>query len=329
MTDWQLEEVPCDFCGSAEAETIIRGRDRLHGTTGEFNVVVCRQCGLARTSPRPAPAEQAKAYPDEYAPHREEAIRTRRPRGLLRWALTNFRGYPLGERAAAPLRWLGRLPAARALAKRRALQYIPFVGEGRLLDFGCGAGGYVARMAAAGWAAEGLDFSENAVAAGRAAGLTMHQGTLPGADLPTESFDAVTMWQVIEHVPGPLATLKAAARLLRPGGTLLVVCPRIDALPVKRFGPAWYALDLPRHLTHFSRPTLARHLEAAGFGDIRFRAVRRPGALRRSFAYLADDTGKPRHRRLSKSRAVVGLITFAAWLSRRTTQMFCLARRPV
>jgi len=326
MTDWQLENVPCDYCGESDANVMIAGRDRLHGTTGQFNVVACRKCGLARTDPRPILADLGKAYPDEYAPHREETIRGEPPTGLLRWALVNFRGYPLGDRS--PLRWLGWPMACRALNKRRAIQYLPYAGEGKLLDFGCGAGGYVARMAAAGWQAEGLDFSENAVAAGRAAGLTMHRGTLPGVDLPAASYDALTMWQVIEHVPSPMETLKAAFELLKPGGQLLVVCPRIDALGVNRFGPAWYALDLPRHLTHFSADTLTRHLETAGFADIRHRAVRRPGALRRSYGYLAEDTGGAYHRRMSRSRALVGAQTFLAWMLRRTTQIFCTARKP-
>ena len=52
---------------------------------------------------------------------------------------------------------------------------------------------------------------------GREAGLMLHLGTLPGADLPPQVYDVVTMWQALEHVPSPKATLEAVRRLLRPG----------------------------------------------------------------------------------------------------------------
>ena len=324
---WQLEEVPCDFCGADEASVLYTGRDRLHGLPGEFNVVVCRRCGLARTNPRPTRESLATAYPRDYGPHHGKRKGPGPPRSLLRWALVNWRGYPLGRRSPAALRLLLWPLAARVLRRRRALGYLPHGGRGRLLDFGCGAGGYVARMAAAGWKAEGLDLSPEAVQAGREAGLTVHQGTLPGADLPNESVDAVSMWHALEHVPSPGATLEAARRLLRPGGRVLVAVPRLDSLAARWLGSAWYGLDLPRHLTHFTAATLRRHVEAAGFAVEQIVSVRRPGFLRHSYAQLAEETGRGRHRRLARSRVIVGLLTHISLLVRRTQQVICIARR--
>jgi 2-polyprenyl-3-methyl-5-hydroxy-6-metoxy-1,4-benzoquinol methylase len=324
---WQLEEVPCDYCGSREAEVLLRGRDRAHGMPGEFNVVACRRCGLARTSPRPTLASLAAAYPDEYPEHQAAGRGARAPQGLRRWALVNRRGYPLGRRSPAVVRWLTAPLAAAALGGRRTSGYLPYAGEGRLLDFGCGVGGYVAKMAAAGWKAEGMDMSTEAVRRGREAGLTLHLGTLPGADLPPQVYDVVTMWQALEHVPSPKATLEAVRRLLRPGGRLLVVCPRLDSLDARWFGAAWFALELPRHLTHFTAATLRRHVEAAGFEVETLRSVRRPAILRRSFAQLADETGRAIHRRLARSRVVPGLVSWISLLAGRTGQMMCVARR--
>lgn len=323
---WQFEEVPCDYCGSRDADLLVTGRDRLHGLPGEVRVVVCRQCGLARTSPRPTVESLGTAYPEDYAPHKDKGERADAPRGLLRWALVNLRGYPLGRRTPAAFRWLLAPLGAAALAGRHAAGYLPYSGEARLLDFGCGAGGYVAKMAAAGWKAEGLDASPNAVRRGREAGLTLHQGTLPGAALEPGSFDVVTMWQALEHVPSPKATLEAVRPLLRPGGRLLIVCPRLDSLEARWFGPAWFALELPRHLTHFTAETLRRHLEAAGFEVEHLRSVRRPAIIRRSFAHLADETGRAIHRRLARSRVVPGLMSWVSLLAGRTGQMMCLAR---
>jgi len=324
---WQFEEVPCDYCGSRDADLLVTGRDRLHGLSGEVRVVVCCQCGLARTSPRPTVESLGTAYPEDYAPHKDKGERADAPRGLLRWALVNLRGYPLGRRTPAAFRWLLAPLGAAALAGRHAAGYLPYSGEARLLDFGCGAGGYVAKMAAAGWKAEGLDASPNAVRRGREAGLTLHQGTLPGAALEPGSFDVVTMWQALEHVPSPKATLEAVRRLLRPGGRLLVVCPEMDDRACRRFGAAWFPFDLPRHLTHFTATTLRRHLEAAGFEVEWLRPVRRPSLLRRSYGYLATETGKRFHRGMARSRLVAGLLSWALLLAGWTGQMMCLARR--
>lgn len=324
--EWQLEQVACDYCGRDEAEVLWAGPDRLHGLPGRFAVVRCCECGLVRTSPRPSLACLGAAYPEEYGPHQAKTLRARRPRGLTRWALRNLRGYPLGRRSAWPLRWLLRPVGWLTLKRRRASIYLPYRGEGRLLDFGCGAGGYVAKMAAAGWRAEGMDMSDEAVRIGREAGLTMHQGTLPGAELAAGSYDVVTMWHVLEHVPAPLTTLRAARRLLKPGGTLLAACPQLDSLQAAWFGGHWFALDLPRHLTHFTRKTLRRHLEAAGFEVERIVAFRRPSTIRKSFAYLAEDTGRRLHRRMARSRLLAGLASHFARLTGRAAQMICLAR---
>ena len=325
---WQLEEVPCDYCGSWDSEVLLTGWDRLHGLPGRFNVVLCRQCGLARTNPRPTPASLPTAYPDQYEQHQDATVRARPPGRLLRWVLTNWRGYPLGRRWPAGVRHLFWPVGMLLLRRRRARRYIPYVGQGRLLDFGCGTGEYVAKMAAVGWQAEGMDLSARAVGAGRRAGLNLHQGTLPGTELPAESFDAVSMWQALEHVPSPMATLRAVAEILRPGGLLVIACPRLDSLPARWFGSAWHDLELPRHLTHFTAKTLRRHLEAAGFESVRCWNIRRPSGIRQSFAFLAEETGRALHRSLARSRAAVGLMSWTARLAGRASQILCLGRKP-
>jgi SAM-dependent methyltransferase len=323
-----LEEVPCDYCGSEAADVLCRGFDRLHGLPGEFRVVVCRGCGLARTSPRPTAEGLALAYGSDYPPHAAPVASPHPPRGLLRWALVNGRGYPLGRPASPLVKAVLRPLACVALVGRDAAAYPPYVGDGRLLDFGCGSGGYVAKMAAAGWKARGLDASPEAVRAGRDAGLPLDVGTLPGTALPDESLDALTMWHSLEHVASPKATLAAACRALRPGGILLAAVPRLDSLEARWFGSAWIGLDLPRHLTHFTHVTLKRHVEAAGFRVMALVSRRSPGMIRRSFAYRASETGRWTHRRLARSRFLVGLVSYASLVARRTGQMICLAEKP-
>jgi len=324
--DWKLQEVACDYCGSQEADVLLRGRDRAYGLPGEFNVVVCRRCGLARTNPQPTPESLGLAYPKDYKPH-GGGKRVDSPRGLLRWALVNLRGYPIGRRSSAVARGLGWPLAAAALTGRKVLGYLPYEGSGRLLDFGCGTGGYVAKMTVAGWKAAGIDVSHRAVLAGREAGLTILEGTLPGVALPDESFDVVTMWQALEHVPSPRATLAAAWRLLAPGGRLVVALPRLDSLEARWFGSRWFPLELPRHLTHFTAATLRRHIEATGFRVERIRPVRLPTAIRHSFDYAADERPAAFRRYLARSRLIPSLMSWTALAAGRSSQMVCLARR--
>jgi SAM-dependent methyltransferase len=325
---WEFEEVACDFCGDSRADVLITGRDRLHGLPGTFRVVSCRACGLARTSPRPTLASLGTAYPSKYGPHKHGG-KLRPPLGLLRWALVNLRGYPLGRRASWAARMLLWPLARQSLRTKRGLGYLPWATDGRLLDFGCGSGTYLARVAAAGWRAEGVDLSENALSLARAAGLAVHLGTLPGLALPEESYDAITMRHALEHVPSPSATLEAAYKLLRPGGRLLVAVPRFDSIQARRFGSAWMHLDLPRHLTHFTKATLSRHLAKAGFEIEAVHAINSDKTIRRSFGFLATDSGKARHRWLAKSKIAGWAMSLACLLAGgRTDEMLCMARKP-
>jgi 2-polyprenyl-3-methyl-5-hydroxy-6-metoxy-1,4-benzoquinol methylase len=151
------------------------------------------------------------------------------------------------------------------------------------LDFGCGDGAFLRRMHARGWRVLGLDLSEAAVRHVRCEpGLRALVGTLPHPDLSPESFDVITMWQSLEHVHRPLEVLQQAYRLLAPGGKLIAAVPNIDSAPFRWFGPAWFGLDLPRHLTHFSAATLRRMLERAGFRVEALRMVRHNAWLRAS-----------------------------------------------
>jgi 2-polyprenyl-3-methyl-5-hydroxy-6-metoxy-1,4-benzoquinol methylase len=136
---------------------------------------------------------------------------------------------------------------------------------GRLLDVGAGSGVLVARMAALGWQAEGLDFDPRSVASARGRGLTMHLGDLDEAGFLEGSFEAVTMSHSIEHVHDPVRWLAEARRILKPGGRLALATPNTRSLLHRLYGRHWFALDPPRHLHLFNRGALAVALRRAGF----------------------------------------------------------------
>jgi 2-polyprenyl-3-methyl-5-hydroxy-6-metoxy-1,4-benzoquinol methylase len=179
-----------------------------------------------------------------------------------------------------------------------------------LLDFGCGGGSYLQRMHELGWKVTGLDVSPVAVERIRTRlGLRALTGSLPHRELSPGSFDVVTMWHSLEHVHHPLVVLRAAHRLLMPGGKLLVAAPNIDSLPFRWFGAAWYGLDLPRHLTHFTPATLAAAVQAAGFRVSGAQMLRHSRWLRESAALAIQQRALPAWQRWLRGKIASRLIT--------------------
>lgn len=111
----------------------------------------------------------------------------------------------------------------------------------------------------------GIEISDEAAHYARdVEGLDVRVGQLSDLDLPVNGFDLIILWHVLEHIPDPQSTLHAVARLLRPGGVLLVAVPNVGS-PEARWGrDGWFHLDVPRHLVHFDGPTLRNLLKRAG-----------------------------------------------------------------
>jgi SAM-dependent methyltransferase len=173
-----------------------------------------------------------------------------------------------------------------------------------------------------GWEAVGIDMSQSAIETiKRDMGLTAFAGSLPHDELEPASIDLVTMWHSLEHVHDPVRILREARRLLVPSGRLIVAVPDFSGWPRRWFGPAWYGLDLPRHLTHFTPKTLTRMLEHAGFRVQGMRHPRHADWLRNS-ALLA---GRRRAARLAQSplrfRPIARLASSLCQLARRSDVM--------
>jgi 2-polyprenyl-3-methyl-5-hydroxy-6-metoxy-1,4-benzoquinol methylase len=147
----------------------------------------------------------------------------------------------------------------------RDMEQIIGPAEGRsLLDVGAYIGVFVEVAAAAGWQAQGVEPSEWAAAEARRRGLNVRVGTLDTAGFALESFDVVTLWDVIEHLVDPAVELDRARCLLRPGGWLVVHTMDIDAPIARLMGSRWpWLMDM--HLYYFSRRTLSRMLAAHGY----------------------------------------------------------------
>ncbi len=301
--DW--DECACLLCGSRNWAPLVEAPDRATGGSGLwFMVVQCQDCGLCFTNPRPSDQSISRFYRDDYRPHRRPAAEPREPRWWHRWPL-------LGN----------RMDYYRKV--------LPWHGQGRLLDFGCGAGSFLQRMHKQGWKVTGLDVSETVVHRLRGQfGLYALTGSLPHPALDDCSFDVVTMWQALEHVHQPLEILRSAHRVLAPGGQLIVAVPNIDSLAFRWFGSAWNGLDLPRHLVHFSPWTLRLMLHRAGFGMGRIHMVRRSSWLRDS-ARLANRHLPQQSRwfRWLQAKAPANLASWYGYWVRKADCMMAVAQK--
>jgi 2-polyprenyl-3-methyl-5-hydroxy-6-metoxy-1,4-benzoquinol methylase len=162
-------------------------------------------------------------------------------------------------------------------------EYLSDLGPGRLLDVGAARGDFVVRMIESGWDAIGYE----PYASETAAPAVPMVRTWDDPALEPESFDAITAWSVFEHMHDPKTAFENCARLLRPGGKLIIHVPNFRSA----FSRWSFQEDVPRHLYFFSARTLAEYadrarlrlmrvhqdnriMDGSGFGFLRVQAFR-------------------------------------------------------
>jgi SAM-dependent methyltransferase len=152
----------------------------------------------------------------------------------------------------------------------------PYRGQGRLLEVGCASGLLLKRARERGWQVQGVELSDSAVADARALGLDVHHGTLDDASLPADAFDVVFMGDVLEHVPDCRATLAQVARVLAPGGHVVVRGPITTHSFARRLGLALYGAlgrsialrEPPYHLWEFRPMSLVKLARRCGLEPV-------------------------------------------------------------
>ena len=230
-----LREMPCLFCGVVD--------ERLRFREEPFRVVQCRRCGLTYVNPR-LPAERLhEMYQEEY------------------WSSVSAKEF--GYTA-----YIADQPLYRRTYRRRMpviRRYKPQ--PGAVLDVGCAAGFFLSVAAEEGWRPTGIELSAPmADYAARTLKLQdVRRGDLLSLDLPEQSFDVITLWDVIEHLEDPPAHLRAAKRLLKRDGVLVIETQNVASCFARLLGRKWQHFKHAEHLYHFEPKTLSRLLSEAGF----------------------------------------------------------------
>jgi SAM-dependent methyltransferase len=272
----------CALCGQL-GESLHTGlEDRLFGILGKWRLARCseRQCGLIWMDPMPLAEDLGKAYHSYYTHDDRAAIGPesslkRAYLAIKRSYLASRYGYRAGLKhgVSSSLGWLLYLLPIRRGGVDSEVRYLHARPGGRLLDIGCGSGAWLSDMRNLGWEVRGLDFDAEAVAVALRRGIEVDHGPLEAQRYPDESFEAITLNHVIEHLPDPFSTLAECRRILKPGGRLVVVTPNSASLGHRLFKEAWRGLEPPRHLHLFCPGSMRVSLEGAGFSHFEVRTV--------------------------------------------------------
>jgi 2-polyprenyl-3-methyl-5-hydroxy-6-metoxy-1,4-benzoquinol methylase len=283
----QVAPVPaCPACGTAGA-TLYEGlSDTLFGIPGTWRIARCDNpaCAVLWLDPAPVGEDIGLAYHRYYTHATAEGPPARTLGGPWRWVkqgyLSGRFGYPV---PAAGLQRIMAFLLAPFPTRRenldRLVMHLPARSRGRMLDIGCGDGSTLDTLAQLGWQVEGVDFDPTVVEDVARRGFRVRLGTLEAQRYPDGTFDALTASHLLEHVREPAAFLRECHRVLRPGGTLVMLTPNAQSLGHRRFGRAWRGLEPPRHLQVFTAHALDRVAEQAGFHQRRLSSSARMAAF--------------------------------------------------
>jgi len=219
---------------------LLRAPDYFHDRPELYTLLRCPDCSLVWLDSPPVPADMGRHYGAAY----DRAISS------------------TGE--ATIERWRGR---CATIAKHKQ--------GGRVLDLGCSSGSFLSALPRDRWQLFGIEMSPQVAERARArCGASVFVGDILDARFPANYFDAVTCIHVFEHLYKPKEVLSKVAEWLKPGGIFYTLMPNIDSAAFLFFKSYWYALELPRHLFHFSPRSLGRVADLVGLKTLSLKTER-------------------------------------------------------
>lgn len=230
----------CQACGSADISDLFTAKDHL--VSGEsFLLKKCKVCGFVYTS---APPDEKKIQDyyvsEEYISH------------------SDVKNSPADHAYHLARSFMLR-------KKHKLLLRINGGKTGTLLDIGSGTGYFAGYMRNRGWNVTGIEISERArkYSISRFGSNVIDPGNISGVE--DDSADCITLWHVLEHLHNPGMWMREIGRILKDNGRCVIALPNNDSADFKWFGPDWAALDVPRHLWHFSPGNFQRFASNHGF----------------------------------------------------------------
>lgn len=236
ITGHEVEK--CAACGSNDLAIFAELRSPYLDRSERYVIRTCKRCGHGEAEGRRDAAFLSSIYNDRFfASSQQDA-------GLAASAVN--------LNATARAKWLAGLAS------------------GSLLDVGCGTGAFVL-AASQYFNAAGVEFSEVAVEAARSRGLTVHHGDFLSVAFEPDSYDVVTLWDVLASLDHPGVVLSRVHGLIHGTGLLVVTIPMIDTFAARTAGRFWPMLIPPVNLHFFSRDSIIRLAESYGFEIVEMR----------------------------------------------------------
>lgn len=228
----------CPVCHSSSVNSLLTVKD--HSVSGEsFEVWQCAVCSLRFTQNVPDESSIGPYYQSaDYISH------TNTSEGLINRVYQKVRKFTLEQKA-------------NMVIKRTTEQ-------GSVLDIGAGIGAFLHAMKEKGWKVTGLEPDQGArERAAQLFGIELQDVSVLH-QLEQASFDAITLWHVLEHVHQLHPYIEQLKKILRPGGKILIAVPNYQSLDSSIYGVYWAAYDVPRHLYHFSPLAMQTLMEQHG-----------------------------------------------------------------
>ncbi len=310
----------CPLCGHT-GKYLYKSRDFMFDGTAEYIYHVCTQCQASYPAPMPDTDTIATYYPDNYCIYEDKAILKKYSN--TKKAILKYRFQYKHLSVSVLLRVLS--PILALFLYRNSLM---FTAPGKSLDIGCGNGFLLQKLKDVGWNAEGVEFNKIAANNCLKMGLKVHHGDLKSAHFPDDTFNLITASHVIEHIQDPDMLLKEGARILTPGGQLLIRTPNSNALARKWFGKYWYADDVPRHLIIFSPENLDVLAKKNGLRRVYMRLYTSPKNILNSLDYKINNRGKPSKKKKLR-RLIAKLYVFLALLTRRGDEIYVIYEKTI
>ena len=225
--DEKLHHTLCPVCNSKSINPLLTVKD--HTVSKEdFVIWQCNNCTLRFTQDAPVETAISKYYKSpDYISH------TNSDKGLLNKIYQRVRNYTLQKKAKLVISSTAML-------------------QGKLLDVGCGTGGFLNAMKKESWTVTGLEPDEEVRSLAKKLYNLNVFDSYSISSLSINSFDAITLWHVLEHVHDLHQYIDQLKELLKSNGKLFIAVPNYQSLDADIYRLKWAAYDVPRHLYHFT-----------------------------------------------------------------------------